>query len=290
MARVKNPLHSYSASGSIGGTVTYNKVGQQNPRVRITTRDGQQIANHYPSRIVSGAGIAKRKITRQSLASRRDKSLAGLDITTQAQKQRALANASILAAWIVKYNINVGEVNPKNPPQNILPLWDRYYEQHVENREQVKFPGQPANETLSIRRKSTIFRSRHNFMVHQLLTKGFHKAHITAAYASIQPLTVITRWYNSGDAPMHLIVDRIDPGDIGIPIEPFIHIWICVTFESNTFTLKSNWINNLHRAGLWITNYTRPADDPVVLRYNLRLKSSEDIRIETTKPWGKKSQ
>ena len=285
MARVRYPLWSLSASGSVGEQICYGKAGGEPPRTINRARDGEAIAADYPRRQISGAGIARLKPGyRGDLRKRK----AGENIPAdpvQAQKEAVFRHAGTLTRWIVRNNLVVATGNPNGFLPPLPPWWDGLYFQRGEKREERRFPGQPAGESLTIRREITGATTKHGFISHQLLTGAFFRFDITlTAWRNLTTIENAT-WEPQGSAPWSELPDRFELPGGEYFTRTFANVWIQAAYLIPRFELPKRWLNIGQRAAVWISEHPRPDTDPAVIEFEEHLSSANDIQIVDVENW-----
>ena len=285
MAKVKYPLHSLSASGTVGKQVTFHKSGGNKPHI-ITRRRGDKVINAvYPRRRISGEGIARIKPGRRGdLRKRRP----GENIPAneeQALREAQFRHATTITDWIVRNNIVVAESDPNNRTIPLRPWWDGLYFQRGQTSEERRFPGQGEGESLNIRRQITGATTKRGFISHQLLTRSLFRFTITlAAWRNLTPVENTT-WLPGGDAPWEEL-----PMLFPLPGEQFFtrtfaNIWIQAAYLIPLFEMPRNWLRIGQRVNVWVSEHPRPDSDPAVAAFKAHLSAQNDYQIIDVESW-----
>lgn len=290
MARVKNPLHSMSASGSIAGVITYRPTHRVEGQIIHRERNGKEIEAKYPPRIISGQGIASAKIIRQPSIKRRNRA------TNKRINQAALIResrfilAKKIAAWAVNNNICVTFNDPSNQIPPLPPWWDGIYFQRGENREMIKFPGQEQEMTVSIKRKITGTTTRQGFVMRQLLARKYIRLDYTLqAWATLSEVQK-ARWERYEIPEWTDLPRNFELVGSGIISQRFMNCWIQAAATIPQFELPRGWLFEGQLKAVWKSNWTRPVDNPAVLAWQAHLNSERDIIATSSPPWNRKTE
>lgn len=189
MARVYNPLHSESASGSINGNLTFAAVRDQRPRVIRRTINGEEVDAHYPARIMSGQGIARSKIRARPDLKRRAAASGARITPAQDYITAAFTSTRKLARFLVTRNTRISRFSGDLLEAEAHPWWQQMFHQRADNREIRKYPGQPQGESTSWRRRVTAAVTPDGFIMRELI--GRNHSNIRMAEAM---------WNNTFDA------------------------------------------------------------------------------------------
>ena len=289
MAKVINPLHSATASGSVGATVCYTPVGVQRAREIPRTINGEEVVAQYPTRIVSGRGIVRAK-PRGAKDFKRSKPRARTARTTAEQQRRdRFAWISQLAHWVVRENIAIGPDDPALMPQPQPPWWDSVYFLRGVNREIVRFPGQPEGTSVSIRRFYSRPLTPHGYVFRQLYTRGSFRLETTMAAWEQLPPEYQARWQFGGTAPVESLPVPGNIGDGFVYSPGFANALMQVAYLSPRFALSKNWLREGQQNQLWKTPFARGPGDQVVGAWVVHISSAFDTEVIQLHPWERRN-
>lgn len=281
MARVKNPLNSLAASGSVGELVTYQHRHTDSPIEVRRSINGEPVTAIYPERIIDGRGIARLKPRSRGDLSRRRLAARGARGKAAIESQDRFNLARILADWCVRNNIAI--FGPTAVPRP--PFWSGVYDQRGENREMRKFPGQPAGESVSIRRRITGTITPRGYMMRQLLSRRLIRYNITlAAFLNLDNAARST-WTPSPAAPTDPLPIPYQVGDLTIRDPAFYHFWIIAAFFINRFDMPQFWVQNGERARVVSGFQVAPIPPEKIEAWENHIAAQNEIRRQTTGPW-----
>lgn len=285
MAKVKFPLWSLSASGSLGKTVCYSPQAEEASRQRDRViKDTDNIAI-YPARIISGRAIARLKPRGSAAIRRQSKIYKEPESLIQAQRQAQFTFAQTLARWIIENNLTVSPVDPLTRPEPVYPWTDGRYFLRGENREIRKFPGQVPGKTLGIRRRTTRPTTEFGYVMRQLITRRNFRFNITLIAWTNLPNPYVDLWLPSGNAPWDNL-PRTFPLHRGIIVDrTFANMWMQASFLIPRFELQKNWLEAGTQNGMWISTDKRADNDPVILNWEKHLDSESDYLEQNVQSW-----
>lgn len=285
MAKVKFPLHSLSASGSLGGQITFNKVAEQPARTIIRTIDGEQITAEYPARIIGGRGIAKMKIQRRRDIPKRKALSNDKAFPTQADTERLLAVSAMLSSWMVRHKISISRSMPTGRGSDTAPAHHGYLLGRGENREIRRFPGQPEKSTLSIRRDITSPKSGYTHLIHLLLTANYSRFLITARHWDGVGRNTLHKWRPRGDAPWEELPESLYLPTIGVVNRAFLNIWLQLSYLVPRFELIKDWFPRGQQNLLWVNPTYTEEQNPNYNAYLQFINSDNDSTAIQQQPW-----
>ena len=285
MAKVKFPLFSLSASGSIGRTITYNKCANQQARLIPRQRGAARFVAEYPSRALSGLSVARKmpnRLNRRRLVPED----ALVPLTPGLQRQRAIFALGVrVSAWLVIHNIGVARRNPDESGLLLRPWWNDFYTQQAISYEERKFPGQPEGETLQIRRQFLGTQTPQSYIFRQIVARG-----------NIRFENFMRTWLNTdieiwrslapeGNAPYEgLPYMRA----FGIPDElraVYVNFWLWTSFLLNRFAFPDGGVIGPPFFGLWTNTADLPPDAPEVVAHRERLSVEREYETIPVDQW-----
>ena len=290
MAKVKFPLFSLSASGSIGRTITYNKCANQQARRILRQRDGTQFVAEYPSRALSGLSVARKmpnRLNRRRLMSED----ALVPIAPGPARQRAIFALGIrVSAWLVIHNIGVARRNPDESGLLLRPWWNDFYTQQSISYEERKFPGQPEGETLQIRRQFLGTQTPQSYIFRQIVARG-----------NVRFETFLRTWLNTDIEIWRRLAPEGNAPYEGLPYlrafgiaddlrALFVNTWLWRSYLINRFTFPKGGVAGPPFYGLWTNTTDLPPDAPEIIAYDQRLSVEREYEQIPVEQWSRENR
>lgn len=286
MAKVRFPLWSLSASGSIGETINYQQAGETQRRVDSKARQGEFFEAQYPPRVITGRGIVRQKPGKRRDLRRATAQDGETPTSQQGIFQAQFSYISALTQWVVRHNIIFFHFNSPPPTGQLYPWWDEYYTQQEETRELRKFPGQPKGETLAIRRTIPARLTKHGYIFRQLIGKTNIRIRLgLQAWLNIDERA--RRGWTIGGSP--------DVGTLpGYTLAPgssfekrqFSAYYLESVYLINHYNILPRWQENGTTGGLINALDIRPPGDPVRRRFEEFISQENDYRRVQVTSWG----
>lgn len=287
MATVKNPLNSLSASGSINNTQTYHRAGGRGVKTIPRQRGDKSFDAQYPSAIVTGRGVVRLKPqARPDLRRRQGRAAQGPARPADLRRLR-FANASTVAAWLVRNNLVVAASNPANMEPPPPPWWDQHYLQRGRREQQLKFPGQPPGRTVAWRVETTGTKSPVTFLMRQLLSRRLVRLDVTLTAWRNLTLEQQMFWATMGNAPWDELPLEFEFDDRGAVDRRFINVWIQAAYLIANFELEAGWLERGLDFAVWQTPFRRAPNDPIVTAWERWLSTGESIRGIESVRWSR---
>ena len=290
MAKVKFPLFSLSASGSIGRTITYNRCANQQARRISRQRGATRFVAEYPSRALSGLSVARKmpnRLNRRRLLSEDEL----VPLTPGPARQRAIFALGVrVSAWVVVHDLGVALFNPETSGLLLRPWWNDFYTQQAVSYEDRKFPGQVEGETLQIRRFFLGTQTPQSYIFRQIVARG-----------NVRFETFLQTWNNQGEAFWRRLgTEGNAPYEelpylraFGVPDDLralFVNAWLRRSYFINRFSYIDPGQFGLPLGGLWTGTTNLPPDAPEIVEYNRRLSVESEYGVVPVEQWQRKNR